>query len=445
MVEHLGMVNHCLAKLRDLGITSLDRVAQTGPQSFDIVVWQCLAPLTAGSEVVVLPDEIAEDPTELLAALERLHISILQVVPSMLSAILDHAESGAGGKPALQALRWIVPTGDALPTALCRRWFALYPHIPILNTYGSTECSDDQCHYAMRSLDPSDHAVTIASIGTPIPNMAAYVLDDYLAPLPCGVVGELFIGGLGVGRGYLANPSQTAAQFVPDPFSHSPGARLYRTRDRVRRRPDGRIDFLGRTDHMIKLRGFRIEPSEIEAALCLHPAVSQAAVLLLPDPAGESRLVAYFVAVETPADLRAFLQERLPQYMIPSVLHRLDALCFNSSGKLDRKRLPQPEWQTQDPVEFIVPQTPTEKTLAAVWSEVLNLPRVGVTQDFFAIGGDSIRSIQVAARARAAGIPVQLTDLFRQPGRRKALAGRACGAARHARQPRAPRRRSEPD
>jgi aryl carrier-like protein len=164
---------------------------------------------------------------------------------------------------------------------------------------------------------------------------------------------------------------------------------------------------------MIKLRGFRIEPREIEAALCRHPAVSQAAALLRPDPAGEPRLVAYFVAPATPGDLRPFLHSRLPYYMVPALLHRLDALPFNASGKLDRKRLPNPDWETQIPEEFVAPRTPAEHTLAGVWSEVLNLTRVGVTQDFFAIGGDSIRSIQVIARARAAGLHLQPADLFR--------------------------------
>jgi len=411
MVEHLGMINHCLAKLNDLGITARDRVAQTGPQSFDIVVWQCLAPLIVGAQVVVLPDDIAENPAELLAAIDRDSITILQVVPSMLTAILDVAESGAPAP--LTTLRWIVPTGDALPTALCTRWLAVYPGIPILNTYGSTECSDDQCHYTLPSLSAADHAVSVASIGTPIANMAAYVLDDNLAPVPPGIPGELYVGGIGVGRGYFNSPTQTATAFIPDPFSKTPGARLYRTRDRVRRRADGAIDFLGRTDHMIKLRGFRIEPREIETALCRHSDITQAAVLLRPDPSGEPRLVAFYVASSVPEDLAAWLDQRLPRSMVPDLLHRIDALPINSSGKLDRKRLPEPEWAARTPRAFVPPTTPAEHTLALIWSEVLKLPSIGITEDFFSLGGDSIRSIQIVARARAAGLALEPADLIR--------------------------------
>lgn len=420
MVEHRGMVNHVLGKLSDLGMGADDILAQNGPQSFDIVVWQCLAPLVVGGQVVVFPDEVAEDPAKLVAEVERRSVTVLQLVPSMLRALLE--EITAVGAPPLARLRWMVPTGEALPTELCRRWFEVYPHIPVLNTYGSTECSDDQCHYALRRLGPADAAVAVASIGMPIQNMAAYVLDRHLAPVPVGVVGDLYIGGVGVGRGYCHDPIRSATAFIPDPYSSHPGARMYRTRDLARRRVDGNLDFLGRVDNMIKLRGFRIEPGEIEAALSRHPVIAGAAVLARTDPAGERRLVGYVVlapqhqslsdAPPGAETLRQFLASSLPQYMVPTHFCFLDRLPLTANGKLDQRRLPEPAWHITPAEQLIAPRTPTEALLADCWAAVLGRERVGVTQDFFAIGGDSILSIQIVARCKRAGLHLRPSDLF---------------------------------
>jgi amino acid adenylation domain-containing protein len=418
MVEHRGMVNHVLGKLSDLGMDERDVLAQNGPPTFDIVVWQCLAPLVVGGRVVICTDEVAEDPARLLAEVEAQGVTVLQFVPSMLHALLEETSSRGGTKPVLATLRWMVPTGEALPTELCRRWLALYPHIPLLNTYGSTECSDDQCHYALHHLGPADEAVSVTSIGTPIQNMTAYVLDSNLAPVPVGVVGDLYIGGIGVGRGYLGDPVRTAGAFIPDPFSNHPGARLYRTRDLARRRSDGNLDFLSRSDDMIKLRGLRIEPGEIASALSRHPAVSAAAVVAREHPSGERVLVAYVVASKdaevTPGneELRHFLAGRLPQSMVPAFSLFLDALPLTANGKLDQRRLPIPQWQVASAEELVAPRTPTEELMAEIWREVLATAAIGVTQDFFAIGGDSIRSIQIVARAKRAGLHLRPSDLF---------------------------------
>ncbi len=415
MVEHRGMINHVLGKLGDLGMTARDVLAQNGPPTFDIVVWQCLAPLVNGGRVIVFPDAVAEDPAALLAQVDERGVTVLQCVPSMLHALLDEI-SARSSRPPLRALRWMVPTGEALPTELCRRWFELYPHIPVLNTYGSTECSDDQCHYVLRALDAVDAAVPLVSIGTPIANMTAYVLDRSLMPVPPGVVGELYIGGIGVGRGYYRDPARTATTFVPDPFSATPGARLYRTHDFARRRADRNLDFLGRADNTIKLRGLRIEPGDIEAALEQHGAVSQAAVVAQRPPIGEKVLTAYVVpaqgAAPEPHELRRFLAERLPQAMVPALFLFIDALPLTANGKLDMRRLPAPRWDTASHEELVAPRTRTEERIAAIWAEVLGTERVGVTQDFFAIGGDSIRSIQIVARCQRAGIVFRPSDLF---------------------------------
>jgi acyl-CoA synthetase (AMP-forming)/AMP-acid ligase II/2-polyprenyl-3-methyl-5-hydroxy-6-metoxy-1,4-benzoquinol methylase/acyl carrier protein len=308
MVEHAGMLNHILAKLDDLGVTGADVIAQNGPQSFDVSVWQFLGPLLRGATVEVLPDEVAHDPARLLAEVQRRGITVLQVVPAVMRGMIAEARSLGDRRPPLTALRWLVPTGDALMAELCREWFALYPDIPVLNTYGSTECSDDQCHLAITGPADLAGSPAIVSIGTPIRNMRAYVLDRRGAPQPVGLNGELYVGGVGVGRGYLGDPARTAETFLPDPYSTVPGARLYRTRDQVRQRADGLIDFLGRTDNLVKVRGHRIEPGEVEAALNAHPDVQDSVVIARPDASGDKQLVGYVV----PA--RASAQERVAQW-----------------------------------------------------------------------------------------------------------------------------------
>jgi len=418
MVEHWGMVNHVHAKLSDLEMDRSDVLAQNGPQSFDIVVWQCLAPLTRGGRVVIISDEIAEDPRGLLAAVQQEGITVLQLVPTMLRAVLDHVEQNPSERPT--SLRWIVPTGDALPTELCRRWLQAFPDVPILNTYGSTECSDDQCHYKISTLNTADEAEAIASIGTPIHNMTAHVLDSNGVPVPDGVVGELFIGGRGVGRGYLDDSERTNKAFIPDSTSAPSDARLYKTNDMVRRRADGAISFLGRLDHMIKINGMRIEPGEIETTLCNHPAISEAVVVVRKHPTGGRRLVGYgslLVAQSEPSteELRDFVGQHQPTYMTPAVYCLMNELPQNSNGKIDRKQLPEPDWGREPEEEITPPQTPTQNNMERIWSEVLGVEQCSVTQDFFALGGDSIRSIQIVARCQHKGWRVTAADLFQRP------------------------------
>lgn len=414
MVEHLGMVNHTLGKLEDLDFTASDVLAQNAPQSFDVVVWQNLAPLACGGAVQIIPDDLAEDPAKLIADCVARGVTVLQVVPSMMRAVLEEAEARPANPPDLGALRWLVPTGEALPTDLCRRWLALYPRIPILNTYGSTECSDDQCHYRLEALRPADDALPIITVGRPIRNMAAYVLDRNLSPVPSGVVGELYIGGIGVGRGYRGLPERTAKAFLPDPFDPRPGARLYRTGDLARRRADGLIDFLGRIDNMFKLHGVRIDPAEVETVLNTHPAIRGAVVRPYVHPAGDKRLVGHIVApaATDPGDIRAHLAERLPHVMIPDHFVVLDALPLTPNGKLDLAALPAPDWPEAAAADPVPPRTETEEKIAKVWKTLLKREAIGVTEDFFHTGGDSIRSIQVAARCQEMGLPIQALDIF---------------------------------
>ncbi|MFT5797163.1 MAG: amino acid adenylation domain-containing protein [Candidatus Azotimanducaceae bacterium] len=418
MVEHEGMINHSIAKLSDLQFDASDALAQNAPQSFDVVVWQCLAPLIVGGRVVIVHDDIAEDPAKLIAEIGLRGITSLQIVPSMMRAFISEAE-GMDHIPNLSPLKWIVPTGEALPTELCRRWLKLYPQIPILNTYGSTECSDDQCHYRLDQLAPADEALPIITVGRPIQNMSAYVLDKNLSQVPVGVVGELYIGGIGVGRGYRGDPLKTATAFINDPFRDAPNARLYKTNDMARRRSDGLVDFLGRLDHMIKLNGVRIEPGEIEIAISAYSEVLEAFVLAHPTNTGERQLVAYVVrnanAQENALDhaaLRTFLTASLPFTMIPAHFVDLKELPLTANGKLDTKALPVPQFGDAPDHIMVLPRSDLEKELASIWQVVLDQEAIGIHDDFFLRGGDSIRSIQVAARCQTAGYDIKPVDLF---------------------------------
>ncbi|MGS2807681.1 non-ribosomal peptide synthetase [Nocardia sp. MW-W600-9] len=411
MIEHGGMLNHILGKIDDLGMTGADVVAQNGPQCFDVSVWQFLAPLILGGRTEVIDDDTAADPSALIHAVARREVTILQVVPSMMTEIVHEVSSTP---PALSALRWIVPTGDALPVALCRRWFDLFPAIPILNTYGSTECSDDQCHYLVESAE--DTAEPITAIGTPIRNMRAYVLDAHLVPTPVGVPGELYIGGLGVGRGYLSDPVRTASTFIPDPFSGARGTRMYRTADQGYRRADGTLVFQSRRDHVVKIRGFRIEPAEVEVVLLAHPSVKDAVVVAASDGKGHKRLVAYCVygdaRQENPPGLREFVREQLPDYMVPSVFAPMPALPLNSNGKVDRKALPAISAATAD-LSFQPLETSLERAVAEVWSEVLGVADIGADAGFFDLGGHSLLASRVISRlSRNLAVEIPLSTLF---------------------------------
>src|SRR6185312_5357264 len=302
MVEQQGMLNHLYAKIEALQLSEKDRVAQTASQCFDISVWQFLAALLVGGQVQIFPDEVSHDPGQLLAQVEEQRISILETVPSLLRAMLDVLETSSTSRPKLEALRWLIPTGEALPAGLCRSWLNLYPHIPLMNAYGPTECSDDVAHHliegalATTRIAPTGQDEKSMPIGRAIINTRLYVLDQGMRPVPIGVNGELYVGGMGVGRGYLADATRTAEAFVPDPFvgtrfiASEPGMRLYRTGDMARYRADGTLEFLGRRDYQVKLRGYRIELGEIEAVLSQHEGVRECIVLTREDIPGNSRL-----------------------------------------------------------------------------------------------------------------------------------------------------------
>jgi amino acid adenylation domain-containing protein len=469
MVEQLGMLNHLYAKIADLGLTSADAVAQTASACFDISVWQFLAALLVGGQVQIFDDRIAHDPALLLDHLVQDQITILELVPSLLRMLLVESGRRAAAAAALPSMRWLIATGEALPVDLGRQWLVAYPRIPLLNAYGPTECADDVTHYPLRQPPGAD--VFQMPIGRPVANTRLYLLDRQLQPVPVGVAGELYVAGDGVGRGYLNRPDLTAERFVPNPWGSgfsvqgsgetdsadtrhpirfpplsppSTGGRggvLYATGDLARYRPDGMIVFLGRSDHQVKIRGFRIELEEIATVLNGHMAVYESVVLVREDVAGDVRLVAYVVPheddrrmtmddgspsepssiVHRPSsivnDLRAFLNQRLPEYMLPSAFVLLDALPRRPSGKLDRLALPQPDQaRPATEREFVAPGTLTEERLAEIWMQVLGVKQVGIYDNFFDLGGHSLLVAQLLFRLRDEfQIDLPLHQLFEQP------------------------------
>ncbi|MFJ8311767.1 MULTISPECIES: amino acid adenylation domain-containing protein, partial [unclassified Streptomyces] len=430
MVHRAGMVNHLLAKIEDLGLGEHDTLVQNAPVTFDISVWQMLAPLAVGGRVRAVDRYTAADPDLLFPLAAADGVTVLEVVPSLLRAALDVWDFD-GTHVDLPGLRHLMVTGEALPADLCHRWLARYPHVPLVNAYGPTECSDDVTHAYIQQAPADGRSVPI---GTPVRNTRLYVLGDDLRPVPHGTPGELYVAGTGVGRGYLAAAARTAGTFVGDPFG-APGSRMYRTGDRVRWDEDGQLTFLERRDDQVKVRGHRIELGEIEAALLSHPAVAAAVARVTDDASGGRQLVGYCVprggaALDTGA-VRAHLKETLPSYMVPQHLLVLDTLPLTAHGKVDRKALPLPQPDTgPDSVAPAAdgPRSREEEIFCAVFAEILGLPAVGADDNFFALGGDSISTILAVSRARKAGLSVTPL-LIRKHGTPRAVAALATSAA----------------
>ena len=419
MVEHKGMLNNLYGKVPAIGLGQDDRVAQTASPAFDISVWQFLAAPLLGGTVHIMPDHVAHDPQHLLQAVAQQGVSVLQVVPSMMRQLV------AVPAQALHfSLRWVLSIGEALPPDLAQAWFARFPAIPLINIYGPAECADNVAFLALRSMEDAQAFRALASVpvGYPTANMQLFVLDARLQPVPAGVPGEICIAGPGVGRGYLNDPETTAKAFVAHPFQ--PGARFYRTGDMGRYRPDGAIDYLGRRDHQVKIRGQRIELGEIESQLRSLPDVRDAAVLGRKTHDGETVLVAYWVAQERAASdtdtLRRALAKHLPHYMIPTRFVLLDQLPVNANGKLDRKALaamPLPGHSRSEENQTCVPPcTAFEERLSVIWSALLGHERIGRDDHFFHLGGHSLLATQVNSQIRKVfGVALPLRTLFEAP------------------------------
>ena len=418
MIEQRGLSNHLASLISELGLSARDVIAQTAPQSFVISVWQFLAGPMVGARVHICDDPVVQDPILLAQEIEREGISVLEIVPSLLRVVLDRMDE-AQVQRAFARLRLLISTGEPLPVDLSRAWFTRCPKVPLINAYGASECSDDVSLHRLTKAP----AVTTTNVpvGAALPNTQLHVLDQDLQPLPVGVTGELCITGAGVGRGYVNDPAQSRERFIPDPFARQQGARLYRTGDLARRRADGTIECLGRADHQVKVRGYRIELKEIENALADHPAVRAGIVEPRREASGDVRLIAHIAArsgSQTSASaLREFLKIRLPAHAIPSAFLFLDQVPLNAHGKIDRSALLAPAQQEASGPDAAVPARRfTEKVLSDIWIDLLKVESLGVTDNFFDLGGHSLLAGQAMARvARALGVSLPIKTIFEAP------------------------------
>ncbi len=407
MISHRALSNHMLWMQTQFPLTEADRVLQKTPFSFDASVWEFYAPLIAGARLVLARPGDHGDSAYLVRTISEERITILQVVPTLLRMLLDEA-----GLDGLDCLKRVFCGGEPIPVELAERFFGLLG-ADLHNLYGPSEATIDATFWTCR---PGDTGRSVP-IGRPVSNMRAYLLDGYLQPVPVGITGELYLAGAGLGRGYLDRAELTAESFVPDPFGEEPGGRMYRTGDLARFRLDGNIEFLGRVDGQVKVRGSRIELGEVEEALRKHPRVREGIVIAGEDEAGDKRLVAYVVADGVPgltqAELRRFLKERLPEYMVPGSVVMLEALPLTPNGKVDRRSLPAPLRGTGEADAWMAPRTPAEEVLAGLWAEVLGLERVGVRDNFFELGGHSLVATRLMARIREAlHVDLPLRSLF---------------------------------
>ncbi|HEY1375362.1 MAG TPA: amino acid adenylation domain-containing protein, partial [Gemmataceae bacterium] len=388
-VEHRSTVAFVAWLRRLLPGGEMSGVLAGTPIGFDISVLELFGTLSGGGQVILVEDPLALSRLSAASA-----VTLISTVPSAMAALLE-----MGAVP--PSCRTVILGGEALPQPLARRVYQTGTVERLYNLYGPTETTV----YSTWSLVPPDVAIAPA-IGRPIANTQAYVLDGHLHPVPIGIPGDLYIGGSGLARGYLHREELTAQKFVPDPFSREPGARLYQTGDRARWLANGELEFLGRTDHQLKVRGFRIEPGEIETALRRHPAVREAVVVAREISPGDKRLVAYVTADKdarpSPRDLQRHLRDCVLEHMVPSAYVVLDSLPLTSNGKIDRKALPAPEPNGTAQGAAEGPRTPTEEIVAGVWADVLRVPRVGTRANFFDLGGHSLLATRVISRLRDA-------------------------------------------
>ncbi|MBK5007042.1 non-ribosomal peptide synthetase [Pseudomonas sp. S32] len=410
---HRGLSNRLYWMQQAYPLAAHDCVLQKTPFSFDVSVWEFFWPLMTGARLVMAAPGDHREPARLVAVIEAQQVTTLHFVPSMLQAFMQHPElSGCA------SLRQIMCSGEALQVDTQQQVFERLPQVGLYNLYGPTEAAIDVTHWTCR-----DEGADTVPIGQPIANLATYVLDGELSPVPVGVTGELYLAGTGLARGYHRRPAMTAERFLASPFV--PGTRLYRTGDLCRQRADGVIEYLGRADHQVKIRGLRIELGEIESRLLEQPQVREAVVLAV-ELNGSKRLVTYLVPTDAsllddvPAAQQALHHElsqallcELPDYMVPTQTVVLPRMPLSPNGKLDRKALPRPHTGS-GAVARVAPRNALEASLVQIWQDVLGLEQVGVTDNFFGLGGDSIISIQLVSRARQVGIAFSAKDLFQQ-------------------------------
>jgi amino acid adenylation domain-containing protein len=413
MISHRAIVNVMSWMQSAFPSDQRDCVLHQISLSFDPSVLEILTPLLVGGRLVLARPNGHHDPSYLVQTIVRCQVTILHLVPSTLRMLLE-----IPNLKACHSLRNVFCGGEVLTTDLVRRFFEVL-NADLHYVYGPTEVAITSVFYSI----PRDCFDEVIPIGRPVANTQAYVLDGHRRPVPIGVRGELYLGGVQVGRGYYNRPELTEERFIADPFNNTSGARLYKTGDLVRRLPNGLIEFLGRLDDQVKIRGHRIELGEIEAVMRLHPAVQEGVVVVREDAPGEKRLVAYVKPESSSptllSELRIVLKERLPAYMVPSAFVFLDAFPLTPNGKLDRQALPQPETRSSESGElelFAPPRTPTEEVLAGIWCEFLNLKQVSISDNFFELGGHSLMIAQIINRInRAFSVSLGIPELYHNP------------------------------
>jgi len=414
VVTHANVVRLFSATQQWFGFNANDVWTLFHSYAFDFSVWEIWGALLSGAKLVIVPYWVSRSPEDFYALLVTERVTVLNQTPSAFRQLsrIDAAQDGALN------LRVVIFGGEALDPASLRDWMERHGDIRLINMYGITETT---VHVTCRPLTLSDTTSTGSMIGKPIPDLQLYLLDKNLEPAPLGVSGEMYVGGEGLARGYLNRAELTAERFVPNPFAREAGARLYRTGDLARRLGNGDIEYLGRADDQVKIRGFRIEPGEIEAALLTHPSLQAAVVLARPDTNGDQRLCAYVVARRNGElridELRAHLRERLPEHMLPAVFVELKEMPLTAHGKLDKKSLPEPGHERPDFEKRYEPaRNGVEAMLSELWTGVLGVEHIGIHDDFFDLGGDSIKGVIFINRLQERlGEIVHVVNIFNAP------------------------------
>ncbi len=420
MIRHRSLVNAYLAWEKAYELRSKARShLNMASFSFDVFSGDWTRALCSGGKLVLAPREILLEAGQLYALMRKEKITIAEFVPAVLRNLIAHLEE-TGEK--LDFFRDLIAGSDIWYVSEYKKFLSFTgPQTRLINSFGLTEATIDSTYFESRDLNLSGDR--LVPIGRPFENMTVYILDDFLQPVPIGVRGELYVGGLGLARGYSNRPDLTAERFLPDPFAKAPGARMYKTGDMARYLADGNIEFLGRADDQVKLRGFRIELGEIETALSEHPDIQTAAVVLREDTPGDKKLIAYFVpqAGKEPTNkaLRQFLADKLPEYMVPSAFVQLDEMPLTPNGKVNRRALPPPDQtllQKAIEQEYEAPRTPTEEVLAEIYGSLLKVEKVGANHNFFDLGGHSLLATQLVSRIRQSfDIDLPLRHVFEKP------------------------------
>ena len=418
MVRRLGLITHLSSKVNDLAICENDIVAETASQCFDISMWQFLAAVMVGGTTFIAEESIVKDPDSLLNCIKEQKVSIMQMVPSMMKSVVQYCEVDQKNQDKLEGLRYLVLVGEALPPYLCRKWFALYPSIPLMNSYGPTECADGVTHYVVR--EAPDESVINMPIGKKIEGLELYVLEPNSFKLvDKGEIGELCVSGIGVGKGYINDKEKTEKAFYLNPFSKAEHHDiLYKTGDLVKYLPSGELEYLGRIDRQIKINGFRVELGEIEHYIMKYSGIKDCTVVIRKrnlnvkkivarkNIVGETQedisyLVAYVISKKEVEDykLKKYLRKYLPDYMVPDKIVCMKTFPLNSNGKIDVKQLPEPEKVRPNlGREAVAPVSNSEKLVIGVWEELLDIHGIGINDKFLELGGDSLLTMRCINR-----------------------------------------------